>query len=141
MPKVAILRSKTVYTGYGDDVLIPQSITEWEEITEDELRKLRGGINLINDNTQEEILVLLEFPEQRSLIGNTIKAYKQEIERVEKEQEKYLADKKLAAERTRKLKEAKAEAKRIKAFSTKALSQEEKKKLLETLKAELGENI
>lgn len=123
MPKIALIKTRELndYDTFFERII--NSITEWEEVTNVELKLLKDYFN--RNSTHERILVVEFVENQRETIDLTVKA---QLEYIKKEEEKRLAEKKAKEEkaRTRKLK-----------LDQKKL--EDKKKLLEQLRKELGE--
>lgn len=119
MPKVALL--KIVPSGYYENYEeIIQAITEWEEVTTEELKLLNDYFNKNGSYT------VVEFVDnQREKIDFAVKA---QLEIIRKDNERKEQEKALKAQ--------KALARKHKLDQKKL---EEKKQLLEQLKAELGE--
>lgn len=119
MPKIALLRivPKSYCDSYEE---IITAISEWEEVTEEELRLLARHYSLYGGYT------IVEFVDnQREKIDFAVKA---QIEYARKEAERKEAEEKAKAEKALARKHKLAEKKK-----------EEKKQLLEQLKKELGE--
>jgi hypothetical protein len=121
--KIAIITSKELgYNRYGDDYsndMVISSITDWAEVTDEEYRDLCQATAYLNFHILEQPTDIKEF------IPNTINEWKKKVKAEVARRE---------AER--KLREEKAlERKHKKDLKDK----ESKKKLLEKLRAELGE--
>lgn len=120
MHKIALLEI-TRYEYYEDYEKIISAISEWEEVTTEELKLLKDYYNKNGGYT------LVEFVEnQRKKIDFAVKA---QLEYIRKETERQEAEKKL-----------KAEAAVARKYKLQEKKLEEKKQLLEQLKQELGES-
>lgn len=118
--KIAIITTQDVYHNYGDDhETLVKSITDWEEVSDEDFRMLQQASYKLN-------FFILEQPtDTKAFIAKTISDYK---ELVKKEAAK-------AAEEKRKREERAQQRK----FQKELKDKESKKALLEKLKAELGE--
>jgi len=119
--KIAIIITKDYYPGYGDDgqETLLQSITEWEEISDEDF-------NILSDAQWTMNFRILEQPtEPPKFIAKTISDWKKLV----KEQ----------AEKEKKLKEEAAKKALEKKLKKELKAKETKKQLLERLKKELGE--
>lgn len=123
MPKIALIKLEEKFLNYDDSEEVIKSITEWEEVTKDELKLLK---EYYKRNYWKEYILVLEFVEnQKEKIDFAVKS---QLEYIKKEKEKEEAEKKAKAE--------KALARKHKLDLKK---QEEKRQLLEQLKKEFGE--
>ena len=123
MPKIALIKVDIQYGAYGGKSEIIGSISDWEEVTREELKLLK---EYFERNYYQKEIVVIEFVEnQRETINLAVKA---QLEYIKKEEEKRLTEKKA--------KEEKALARKFKLDQKKL---EDKKKLLEQLKQEFGE--
>ncbi len=120
MHKIAIIRSRDTYSYDTDDYTkITESITEWDEVSSEDLTLLKraatniGGFEIIERITDQDF------------IPRTIKDY---LQKAKKDEEKLIEKKRIAAEK--KLLNAKKKA---------ARDIDKKKKLLVKLKKELNE--
>lgn len=118
--KIAIITTQDVYYNYGDDhETLVKSITDWEEVSDEDFRMLQQASYKFN-------FFILEQPtDTKAFIAKTISDYK---ELVKQEAAK-------AAEEKRKREERAQQRK----FQKELKDKESKKALLEKLKAELGE--
>lgn len=118
--KIAIITTQDVYYNYGDDhETLVKSITDWEEVSDEDFRMLQQASYKLN-------FFILEQPtDTKAFIAKTISDYK---ELVKKEAAK-------AAEEKRKREERAQQRK----FQKELKDKESKKALLEKLKVELGE--
>lgn len=123
MPKIALIKVDIHYSSYDDSYDILNSISEWEEVTKEELKLLK---DYFGRNYKDKQIIVIEFVEnQRETINLAVKA---QLEYIKKEEEKRLAEKKAKEEKTL--------ARKLKSDQKKL---EDKKKLLEQLKKEFGE--
>lgn len=120
MPKIALLKIHEFYTSYDDYERVITAISEWEEVTVEELQLLKQHYKSTGEYTIVELV-----NNQRDKIDFAVKA---QLEYVRKENERKEVEKIAKAEKALARKH-KLEQKKI----------EEKKQLLEQLKKELGE--
>jgi hypothetical protein len=119
--KIAIITSRDVYYGYDEDqVKIVESITDWEEVSDEDFKTLNFAAGRLG-------FVLIEQPvDTKQFIAKTITQYKAIAE----------AEVKEAAAEKAKREQASLERKLKKELKTK----ESKIELLKKLKEELGED-
>jgi hypothetical protein len=121
--KIAIIKTFEYTPGYGDDgtETIVQSITEWEEVTDDEFKTLRAASNRLG-------FIVLEQPtEPRKFIAKTVADYKAYV----------LAEEARLAEEKQKREEAALERK----FKKELKDKESKIRMLKKLQEELGTEV
>lgn len=121
MPKVAILKTvDRIIDDYCTQEVI-SSITEWQEVTNEDLILLKRYMTTINYG-----YVLIEFPDQEKTVKFCVKACLEKARDIEEKQRKDKEDKEKAALARKEKKEKK--------------DLESKRKLLEQLKQELEGN-
>lgn len=121
--KIAIIKTRDIYTGdYGEDFeRIVQSITEWEEVTDDEFKTLTFAAPRLGFHILEQPMQVREF------VDLTISQYKALAKKEE-------AD--AAAEKKRR-----ADAALERKFKKELKDVESKRALLKKLQEELGEQV
>lgn len=119
---------------YCEDVgqiMLHRHVTEWKEVTEEEHRFLKKGIELHNSkNYNDTQMYLITLPsEWSSVVFDTIEDGRKYFERIQAERRKYEEDQRIKREE--------AKARREAAKKKKSTSLEEKEKLLEALQKEI----
>lgn len=126
MPKVAIIKGREVasydrYDDYASYYNIVEHITDWEEVTDEEVKILRQVAPFKN-------FTLIEFVENpKQFIAKTVK--------------EYLADVKAEQERQAAEKKKKEEAALQRKIKKEAKTKESKLALLKKLQEELGDSV
>jgi hypothetical protein len=120
--KIAIIKTFDYYPGYGDDghEVIIQSITDWEEVTDDEFKTLEAASRTLGFKMLEQPTDLPKF------VAKTVKDYKAWA----------------LAEEARRAKEAKDRADKAleRKFKKELKDKDSKLKMLKKLQEELGED-
>ena len=119
MRKIAIITTNDRYSSFDDYSEVIKTVTEWTEVSDSDYQLLvasqrRGGE-----------FIILEFPNQKEFIANTVAEYIKIAKKEEAERQARLAaeEAKKAAARRRRLEK----------------NTKDKRELLEQLKKELGE--
>ena len=118
--KIAIIKTHEYCPGYGDNgyEMIVQSITEWEEVTDDEFKTLRAASSRLG------FMVLEQPTEPKKFIAKTVADYKAYV----------LAEEARMAEEKKKRAEVALERK----FKKELKDKDSKLKMLKKLQEELG---
>lgn len=96
MPKVKLIKVYAPYCDYCDNSIVSKDITEWDNVTDKELKLLKDFVKTKNDKYEscdsDEKYILVNYQNLEMSPQSTISQYLNEIEKEKEKQKKIKED-------------------------------------------------